>query len=76
MRHFINEHEVLTLLYCPDINRFSDGFGSIIHDIFRLVTPGQLMIFREYKNIYVVPDITNSFLVELIYPDEEAEYDN
>ena len=66
----LDDHEVVSLFYNPDINRFIDEFGSVIQDIFRLITPSQLMIFKEYKNHYVVPDVTNSFLVELVHPED------
>lgn len=66
-----DERPVITLFYDSKINRFIDDFGVIIHDIYRLITPSQLFISRQYKNIYLIPDITNSFLVELIYLDEE-----
>lgn len=69
----VDEHDVRSYLYDPEINRFIDEFGSIVHDIHRVVTPGQLMIFKQYKNVYVVPDITNSFLVEMIYPGDYWE---
>lgn len=67
----LDEHEVLTLWYNPEINRFMDEFGSIIHDIWRIITPGQYKIFKETQFIYLVPDVTNSFLVEMIYGDEK-----
>lgn len=68
-----NEKYVMPLEYDPEINRFRDQFGGVVHDIYRLITPSQYLIFRKYKNIYLVPDITNSFLVEMIYPEEEYE---
>lgn len=69
----LDEHDVRSLFYYPDINRFTDENGSVIHDIHRLVSPGQLRLFMEFKSIYMVPDVTHSFLVELIYPDEQIE---
>lgn len=68
----LNEHEVVCLFYNKNINRFIDEFGDVVHDIFRFITPGQLMIFKEKKDIfYVVSDVTNSFLVKLMYYDEK-----
>jgi hypothetical protein len=64
-----DEHMVVTLFYEPEINRFTDDFGSIIHDIHRLVTPWQIMLFKQQKGVFLTPDVTNSFIVELIYPD-------
>ena len=72
MIHFINNHKFVTLFYDPDINRFVDGFGKVMHDIFRLITPDQLMLFRQNKNICSVKDVSNSFFVSLIYMGKEV----
>jgi hypothetical protein len=69
MVHSINGLKFVTLFYDSDINRFVDGFGNVIHDIFRLITPGQLMLFRERKGMDLINDVTNSFKVTLIYLD-------
>lgn len=65
-----DEENVLYLLYDPRINRFIDDFGAIRDDIFRFITPGQVMLFKKNKNKFLTPDITHSFLVELVYPHE------
>jgi hypothetical protein len=66
-----DDHETRTLFYDSETNRFMDEMGNVIHDIYRWITPSQIMIFKEqHKGIWVVPDVTNTFLVELIDPDE------
>ncbi len=62
--------EVMTLFYDPPTNRFFEDFGRIVHDIHRLITPGQLLVFKRKQEDVVVADITNSFLIELLYPDD------
>lgn len=66
-RDMVNIEIVKTLIYDPEINRFRDDMGNVVHDIYRLIMPSQFKIFREHKNIYLIPDITNRFLVEMIY---------
>ena len=66
----VNTEIVKTLFYDPEINRFRDELGDVVHDIHRLITHNQILLFRKYRNIYIIPDVTNSFLVELIYYDE------
>lgn len=65
-------NKIVSLYYRPDVNRFTDDFGNVIHDIFRFITPGQYLIFRKYKNKYCIHDKTNSFVVEMIYPDVKS----
>lgn len=69
------ENNVMTLYFDVDENRFIDEFGSIVDNPFIYITPNQLYIFKTYKYQYVVQDVTNSFLVEMVWPDEE-EYED
>jgi len=77
--NLLDEHEdaalfgesgVMWLEYDPERNKFRDEMGQIIYWINRIITPAQLMLFRHYKCNYVFRDITNSYLVQLVYPDE------
>lgn len=64
-------HDEMMLFYDIRINRFVEGsFGYVVHDIHRLLAPWQIEIFKREKSDCIFPDITNSFLIELIYPDE------
>jgi hypothetical protein len=69
-RDMVDIDVVKTLYYDPKINRFRDDIGNVVHDIYRLITPDQFRVFRTYKNIYLIPDITNKFFVELIWYEE------
>lgn len=63
-------HDTIALWYDVSINRFVDALlGTVVHDIHRLLAPWQIMLFKTQKMDYVFPDVTDSFLVELIYPD-------
>lgn len=67
---YYDPHDTICLFYDSGINRFVDSaFGNVIHDIYRLLTPSQVMLFKKNKESAVYPDITNKFLVELVYPD-------
>lgn len=61
---------VKTLYFDVKLNLFRDDMGTIIYDIYRFITPNQFLIFRKFKNIYVIPNITNEYLVELIWYEE------
>jgi hypothetical protein len=67
MNHIVNGNKYMTLFYDPKENRVVDLNGEIINDIFRLITPGQLMLFRKNKELYSVRDRSNSFYVCLVY---------
>ena len=63
-------HETLMLWYDVGINRFVDVMnGNVMHDIHRILAPWQIALFKKDKTDYVFPDVTNTFLVELVYPD-------
>lgn len=59
-------HDTIVLFYDSDINRFvTADFGNVVHDIHRLLAPWQITLFKNQGDC-VFPDITNSFLVELV----------
>lgn len=62
-------HNVMSLLYNIEMNRFEDAsFGNIIHNIYDYLQPWQIFLFKKTKRHMVFPDVTNSFLIELLYP--------
>jgi len=62
-------HDTMMIWYDVGINRFIDGEkGIIIHDIHRLLAPWQVSWFKDKKTGCIFPDVTNSFLIELVYP--------
>lgn len=63
----INQHEVLTIYYDPETNRFRDEFGAIVFHINKILSPNQVYLFKLEKKSYVVSDVTHSYLVDLIY---------
>jgi hypothetical protein len=73
MINFINGHKFVTLLFDEDINRFVDGMGNVVHDIFRIITPNQFMLFKKYKEMVVLSDVTNTYGVTLVYLEESKD---
>jgi hypothetical protein len=67
MKHLVNGRQFVTLFYVEELNRFVDGLGNVVHDIFRLITPNQFMLFRKHKEMCQIKDTSNSFMVVLIY---------
>ena len=62
--------DIVTLEYNLELNRFIDlSFGNIIHDIHRLLTPWQIMLFKKEQCDKCFPDVTDTFLVELYWPE-------
>lgn len=60
-------HRTICLFYDVGENSFIDTCGRVIIDIHRLLRPWQLMLFRRHKEDMVFPDVTDSFLIELVY---------
>jgi hypothetical protein len=67
-------HDTIVLFYDIRINRFIDSYGQVFLDIYRYLTPNQVLLFKENKKSVVLPDVTNSFLVELEYPDQDQVF--
>jgi len=60
----------ITLEYDPDRNIFIDlSFGHVVNNIYDLLKPWQIYLFKHYKRDYIFPDVTDRFLVELYWPD-------
>ena len=55
------------LFYDLNTGIFEDIYGTI-YDIFQTLQPWQVYLFKEHEKDYVFPDITDDFLVHLIYP--------
>lgn len=62
--------DIIQIHYDVKRNLFLDSGGYVIYDIHRLVSPTAIAIFKSKADYYIVPDVTRSFLVEMIYPDE------
>jgi len=62
-------HDTIMLFYDVGVNIFVDERGDIHHDIYRLLKPWQVFLFKNKKECMTFPDVTNTFLIELVYPD-------
>lgn len=65
------EDTMVQILYFEDDNIFTDDDGHIIENIFELITPGDLYLFRSDPGYNVFPLRSNNrVLVEIVGPDE------
>lgn len=66
-------HDTKALVYDRYYNIFSDDQGNIVYDINKYLSPSQVFLFKKELDftlgefIYTVPDITNSFLIDIYY---------
>lgn len=68
------DRDVLVFFYKENINRFvDDRFGNIIHDIYRYLTPSQIMLFKENHEYCLFPSIFDDLIIELVYMDDEED---
>lgn len=63
-------HVEQTLFYDKRINRMIDEDGFPVFDIFNIIRPNDLYMFKELKEDVVVMSIDKR-LVELVYPEED-----
>ena len=62
------DYDSTTLYYDPKFNMFQDDDGWTMYNIFSLVTPQQVMVFKNKKEDMIVYG-KNKTYVELIYAD-------
>jgi hypothetical protein len=74
MKHTVNGRDFVTLFYIPESNICVDGLGNIVYDIFRFITPSQYMLFKRNKGMEQVRDISNSFMVAMLYVENGKIY--
>lgn len=61
------------LYYYEKDNRMVDEWGNIVHDIYKIITPNDLMMFKKKKEYMFVRGVQGEY-VELIYPSFPNEY--
>lgn len=63
-----DENNIMEIFYDPELNYFTEAsFGEVIYDIYRLIEPWKIMLFKKDKVDRVFDDRTRSFFVELYY---------
>lgn len=66
--------ERVGLFYLKDDNVFIDGEGEIVFEIFELITPNDLYLFKKNKEDVVVNHCREvGTIVELYWPEPEIE---
>lgn len=69
-----DKESVILIIYDPEKNRFYDISGELIYNIFEMITPNDLRIFRNDPNTtwFYHRTITHMY-VEIIEPEGEME---
>jgi hypothetical protein len=65
--------EGFELFYYPDTNHFEDGFGSIIYNIFAIISPATLYAFKLYKESMLAWTVDGG-RVAMFYEECEEDY--
>jgi len=65
--------DVGQLYYDIEKNRFFDEDGFYVDNIYSFITPNMLYLFRATKE-YMCFEVNSGYFVELIYPEEDADY--
>lgn len=64
----------MSLYYFKNDNVFMDGEGELIFELFEVITPNDLYLFKQKKKRIVVDHCTKvGCFVELYWPDQEDE---
>lgn len=63
--------DVLVIYYDIENNVMMDDEGYPIFDIFELITPSQLFLFKYEKQSVTVLKVSGEGWVEMLYPEEE-----
>lgn len=66
-------NEIMQLYYDKELNRFFDEDGYYVDHIYAFVKPYMLTLFFKAKD-YMCFEVSSGCFVELIYPDEDADY--
>jgi hypothetical protein len=67
------EHDNYCIYYDKENNFFIDEDGVVVCDIFRIIKPNDLYVFKDRKETLVVRG-ENGKTVELFYPDSDDYY--
>lgn len=64
----------MSLYYFKEDNVFMDGEGELVFEIFEIITPNDLYLFKQNKKTFIVNHCTDlGYFVELYWPDAENE---
>ena len=64
--------DTIGLFYVKEWNVFMDEGGFIVWNIFEIITPNDLFLFKKYKEYMLIPHCTApGVLVELFWSDDD-----
>lgn len=73
MIHAEDHFDLSVLYFDPVNNAMFDADGNVVWDIFNVITPGQLYLFKKKKEWMLVQGV-NGQTVELCYPTKDNDY--
>lgn len=63
------------LFYVKEWNVFMDEGSFIVWNIFEIITPNDLFLFKKHKECMLIPHCTEpGVVVELFWPDDDGDY--
>ena len=63
------EYETVTIFFMEDENQFVDEHGFVLYDIFRIMTPNQLYLFKEKRLPLYIQDKESRLIYKfVVYP--------
>lgn len=67
MGNYICSYDTITLFYDTERNYFVDEYGWPVYDIFKYMTPNQLLLFKHnQRSIRILAD--NHTVYEIVHP--------
>lgn len=66
----------ISIFYYPDLNVFKDSRGRIIINLYRLVSPSRIFLFKHHKQHMEFINYEYNLIIRLYYPiTKEGETD-
>jgi len=70
------EYETVIIFFIEEENYFIDENGEILYDIFSLMTPNQLYLFKIKKKPFYVCDQDSRIIYNFVYTRKENNNDD
>ena len=65
---------IIESLYCyEDENLIRDQEGDIVYDIFRLISPGRLLLLKQKKDIIYIRNLKPETIYEIVFVEQSDE---
>lgn len=68
-----DKDDITPYYYDPEDNTIRDDGGFIIYDIYRIISPGALLLFKQKQETVVMKDLSGN-LIELVWAPHRYSY--